>query len=165
MKVPVKHAKRCILSSNKNMLDLNLQVSAKHSSKEVSTSNGYGAKVIKRDAGRNRSRGDEESPKKRKLDVLDIKKRNYNYKTELCKFFLNKSCTRGDDCTYSHDTHKYPCKAFHLRNNCSRKNCMFSHEPIKPEILKQLEAEEFSAKTENGNIFISPLEKREDTPK
>ncbi len=66
----------------------------------------------------------------------------FNYKTQLCKFFVRGLCNRGMECTFSHDTRAFPCHAYHLRNNCPRKVCRFSHVPITLEQLKQLKEEE-----------------------
>ncbi|KAM0675750.1 Zinc finger CCCH domain-containing protein 6 [Gurleya vavrai] len=62
-----------------------------------------------------------------------------NFKTEICKFFLKKACTKGEKCSFSHDTTKFPCKAYHLRKNCTRKICNFSHEPIDQFALEKLQ--------------------------
>ncbi|KAG0440009.1 Zinc finger CCCH domain-containing protein 4 [Dictyocoela muelleri] len=80
--------------------------------------------------------------------------RQRHYRTQLCKFHLNKSCTRGDACTYSHDLKMFPCKAFHVRKNCRRKNCPFSHEPLCEEDLNKLLEDEHPDKI----ILFSPLE-------
>ncbi|CAD25870.1 putative zinc finger protein [Encephalitozoon cuniculi GB-M1] len=61
-----------------------------------------------------------------------------NYRTILCKFFLMNSCKHGDSCTYSHDTSKFPCKAFHLKGNCTRKDCPFSHEPLSGAAMEEM---------------------------
>ncbi|AFM99245.1 hypothetical protein KMI_02g04100 [Encephalitozoon hellem] len=61
-----------------------------------------------------------------------------NYRTILCKFFLMNSCKHGDNCTYSHNTSKFPCKAFHIRKNCIRKDCPFSHEPLSDEAMEEI---------------------------
>lgn len=66
----------------------------------------------------------------------------FNYKTQLCKFFIKGLCNRGGECTFSHDTRSFPCHAYHLRNNCSRKVCRFSHVPITLEQLRLLREEE-----------------------
>lgn len=77
-----------------------------------------------------------------------------NYRTQLCKFHLSKTCTKGDKCTYSHDLKKFPCKAFHLRNNCNRKICPFSHQPLNDDELERLKED---AKCEDLNI-ASPFD-------
>lgn len=65
-----------------------------------------------------------------------------SYRTILCKFFLMSSCKHGDSCSYSHDTSKFPCKAFHLRRSCTRRSCPFSHEPISDAAMKALVEEQ-----------------------
>jgi cleavage and polyadenylation specificity factor subunit 4 len=75
-----------------------------------------------------------------------------NYRTALCKFFLTNSCKRGDSCAYSHDTSQFPCRAFHIKKSCTRKNCGFSHEKVSGELLEEMEG----AKTEE-TFFMSTL--------
>ncbi|KCZ80625.1 hypothetical protein H312_01951 [Anncaliia algerae PRA339] len=69
-------------------------------------------------------------------------KRPYSYKKALCKFFIKNACTKGEECTYSHEVKAFPCHAYHLRDNCTRKNCKFSHLPITIEQLRELKKEE-----------------------
>ncbi|KAM0687445.1 hypothetical protein COBT_001315 [Conglomerata obtusa] len=80
-----------------------------------------------------------------------------NYKTQLCRFFLSKSCTKGNDCHYSHDLKKFPCKAFHLRKNCRRNKCSFSHDPIDQLTLDRLKETEVYEKEEKHE-FVSHLQ-------
>lgn len=74
----------------------------------------------------------------------DVERHPINYRTALCKFFMVNSCTRGDTCAYSHDMSQFPCKAFHLKKNCTKKNCPFSHElntgefPMEEEEIKEI---------------------------
>jgi cleavage and polyadenylation specificity factor subunit 4 len=75
-----------------------------------------------------------------------------NYRTALCKFFLVNSCKKGESCAYSHDTSQFPCRAFHIKKNCTKKNCGFSHEKASEEALQELEG----PKTEELQ-FISTL--------
>lgn len=85
----------------------------------------------------------ETAPLKRtKRDEGSELQKPLNYKTQLCKFFIKGLCNRGQDCTFSHDTKAFPCHAYHLRDNCTRKVCRFSHLPITLEQLKQLREEE-----------------------
>lgn len=72
----------------------------------------------------------------------DIQKKHYAYKTQLCKFYIKGICTRGQECTFSHDSRSFPCFAYHLRDNCTRKACKFSHAPITLEQLNQLKEDE-----------------------
>lgn len=68
-------------------------------------------------------------------------------KTELCKYWLNGSCIKGEQCVYSHEKSKYPCKYYHLNNNCKYgDNCRYfflflfsySHDKIDNEMLEHL---------------------------
>lgn len=77
-----------------------------------------------------------------------------NNSDKICKFFLNNSCLKGENCSFSHNIRKFPCKAFHLKKNCSRKICTYSHEPVSlSEFNKMMEEEIRENKT-----FISPFQ-------
>ena len=45
------------------------------------------------------------------------------FKRDLCKYFLNGVCTKGDKCTYSHIINDFPCKYFITLGNCDNKEC------------------------------------------
>lgn len=47
------------------------------------------------------------------------------FKRDLCKYFLNGVCTRGDKCTYSHIIKDFPCKYFITLGNCDNKECRY----------------------------------------
>ena len=50
------------------------------------------------------------------------------HKKELCKFYLSNTCAKGDKCLYSHNLKDYPCKFYHARGFCENcENCRFSH--------------------------------------
>ena len=50
------------------------------------------------------------------------------HKKELCKFYLSNTCSKGDKCLYSHNLKDYPCKFYHARGFCENcDNCRFSH--------------------------------------
>ncbi|EPR79695.1 Zinc finger protein [Spraguea lophii 42_110] len=55
--------------------------------------------------------------------IEDVEITKPRIKKELCRFFINKACNRGDACTYSHDIEKFLCKD----SNCKIKNCMGNH--------------------------------------
>lgn len=38
--------------------------------------------------------------------------------TELCKYVLTGSCNKGEECLYSHDFKSFPCKFFHAIGYC-----------------------------------------------
>lgn len=45
-----------------------------------------------------------------------------------CKFFLKNSCTKGNECTYSHDLGNAKQCKFHMLGYCKKgKNCSFLH--------------------------------------
>ena len=60
------------------------------------------------------------------------------HKKELCKFFLSGKCAKGDKCLYSHDLSEIPCKFFHGLGFCENfQNCQFSHERLNEQELKE----------------------------
>ena len=60
------------------------------------------------------------------------------HKKELCKFYLSGKCTKGDKCLYSHDLSEIPCKYFHGLGFCDNlNNCPFSHERLDQEGVKE----------------------------
>ena len=56
----------------------------------------------------------------------------------VCKYILHaKGCTRQENCLYSHDVHKLPCRFYHAWGRCaSGDTCRFSHAEIKSQLLK-----------------------------
>ena len=74
-------------------------------------------------------------------------------KKELCKFFLSGNCSKGDKCLYSHNLKEIPCKFFHGRGLCENyEKCPFSHNR-----LNQSEIMEFIK--ENENFLIETKKK------
>ena len=60
------------------------------------------------------------------------------HKKELCKFFLSGKCLKGDKCLYSHDLSEIPCKFYHGLGFCENfQNCPFSHERLDMEGIKE----------------------------
>lgn len=58
------------------------------------------------------------------------------HKKELCKFFLSGNCNKKDKCLYSHNLKEYPCKFFHVRGFCENfDQCRFSHERLNDEAI------------------------------
>ncbi|XP_063804157.1 zinc finger CCCH domain-containing protein 6 isoform X2 [Pseudophryne corroboree] len=50
-------------------------------------------------------------------------------KKEICKFYIQGYCTRGENCIYMHG--KFPCKFYHTGVMCYQgDNCKFSHEDL-----------------------------------
>ena len=45
------------------------------------------------------------------------------FKRDLCKYYLNGVCTKGDNCTYSHIIKDFPCKYYITLGNCDNKEC------------------------------------------
>ncbi|XP_073495635.1 zinc finger CCCH domain-containing protein 6 [Phyllobates terribilis] len=53
-------------------------------------------------------------------------------KKEICKFYIQGFCTRGENCIYMHG--EFPCKFHHTGAKCyQRDNCKFSHDPLTDE--------------------------------
>ena len=60
------------------------------------------------------------------------------HKKELCKFYLSGKCAKGENCLYSHDLSEIPCKFFHGLGFCENfQNCPFSHERLDEEGIKE----------------------------
>lgn len=50
-------------------------------------------------------------------------------KKEMCKFYVQGYCTRGENCLYLHN--EYPCKFYHTGTKCYQgQHCKFSHAPL-----------------------------------
>lgn len=75
--------------------------------------------------------------------VLEEKREEKRY---LCKYYVKAVCTRGNNCTFSHNLGKFPCKLFYLKKNCRRRNCPFSHAPITAQELEALKTEGWEEK-------------------
>ncbi|XP_008698346.1 zinc finger CCCH domain-containing protein 8 isoform X3 [Ursus maritimus] len=58
-------------------------------------------------------------------------------KKEMCKFYVQGYCTRGENCLYLHN--EYPCKFYHTGTKCYQgEYCKFSHSPLTPETQELL---------------------------
>ncbi|OCT77778.1 zinc finger CCCH domain-containing protein 6 [Xenopus laevis] len=50
-------------------------------------------------------------------------------KREICKFYIQGYCTKGDNCLYMHN--EFPCKFYHTGAKCYQgDNCKFSHDSL-----------------------------------
>ncbi|XP_075419249.1 zinc finger CCCH domain-containing protein 8 [Tenrec ecaudatus] len=50
-------------------------------------------------------------------------------KKEMCKFYVQGYCNRGENCLYLHN--EYPCKFYHTGTKCYQgEHCKFSHAPL-----------------------------------
>ncbi|XP_021113621.1 zinc finger CCCH domain-containing protein 6 isoform X1 [Heterocephalus glaber] len=57
---------------------------------------------------------------------------------EICKFYLQGYCTKGENCIYMHS--EFPCKFYHSGAKCYQgDNCKFSHDDLTKETKKLLE--------------------------
>lgn len=58
-------------------------------------------------------------------------------KKEMCKFYVQGYCTRGENCLYLHN--EYPCKFYHTGTKCYQgQHCKFSHAPLTTETQELL---------------------------
>ena len=61
---------------------------------------------------------------------------------ELCKYFMQNNCQRGDNCSYSHQTKLFPCKWIHATGMCDKgEGCRFSHQILNPREIQKFMAE------------------------
>ncbi|XP_008838581.1 zinc finger CCCH domain-containing protein 6 isoform X1 [Nannospalax galili] len=59
-------------------------------------------------------------------------------KKEICKFYLQGYCTKGEHCIYMHN--EFPCKFYHSGAKCYQgDNCKFSHDDLTKETKKLLD--------------------------
>nr|XP_033792728.1 zinc finger CCCH domain-containing protein 6 [Geotrypetes seraphini] len=59
-------------------------------------------------------------------------------KKEICKFYIQGYCTKGENCIYMHN--EFPCKFYHTGAICYQgNNCKFSHAPLTDETKELLE--------------------------
>ncbi|XP_023374591.1 zinc finger CCCH domain-containing protein 8 isoform X1 [Otolemur garnettii] len=59
-------------------------------------------------------------------------------KKEMCKFYVQGYCTRGENCLYLHN--EYPCKFYHTGTKCYQgEYCKFSHAPLTAETQELLD--------------------------
>lgn len=75
---------------------------------------------------------------------------------DICRYYLVGACQKGDNCVYSHDFSTFPCRYYHLENECRDRNCRFSHQPITPERkleLMKIYMPDTLAKSEPENPF------------
>ncbi|XP_005365709.1 zinc finger CCCH domain-containing protein 8 [Microtus ochrogaster] len=58
-------------------------------------------------------------------------------KKEMCKFYVQGYCTKGENCLYLHN--EYPCKFYHTGTKCYQgDHCNFSHAPLTAETQELL---------------------------
>ncbi|XP_055984846.1 zinc finger CCCH domain-containing protein 8 isoform X1 [Sorex fumeus] len=58
-------------------------------------------------------------------------------KKEMCKFYVQGYCTRGENCLFLHN--EYPCKFYHTGAKCYQgEYCKFSHAPLTAETQELL---------------------------
>ncbi|XP_055984826.1 zinc finger CCCH domain-containing protein 6 isoform X1 [Sorex fumeus] len=59
-------------------------------------------------------------------------------KKEICKFYLQGYCTKGENCIYMHN--EFPCKFYHTGAKCYQGDkCKFSHDDLTKETKKLLD--------------------------
>ncbi|XP_019399636.1 PREDICTED: zinc finger CCCH domain-containing protein 6 [Crocodylus porosus] len=59
-------------------------------------------------------------------------------KKEICKFYIQGYCTKGENCIYMHN--EFPCKFYHTGAKCYQGDkCKFSHAPLTAETKELLD--------------------------
>ena len=79
---------------------------------------------------------------------------------QMCKYFKNNCCLKGEDCLFSHALSTFPCKFFHTRGHClDMESCRFSHEVqlLRKFMIFQVVALESSLLWDSFVIFLSSL--------
>ena len=79
---------------------------------------------------------------------------------QMCKYFKNNCCLKGEDCLFSHALSTFPCKFFHTRGHClDMESCRFSHEVqlLKKIMIFQVIALESSLLWDSFVIFLTLL--------
>lgn len=71
----------------------------------------------------------------------------------VCKFFLSNSCLKGENCSFLHDLRRVPCRAYHIRKNCHRRICTFSHNPVSIAVYNKMKEDDLKER----KSFISPF--------
>lgn len=56
-------------------------------------------------------------------------------KKDVCKFFMNGNCKKGDKCDFIHDWNF--CRDIFFKGECFRENCRFNHRPKVENIRKK----------------------------
>lgn len=58
-------------------------------------------------------------------------------KKEICKYYIQGYCSKGEYCHYYHET--FPCKYIHTKGYCKNGDkCRFSHAPLTMEAKELL---------------------------
>lgn len=71
----------------------------------------------------NNSAQDQEHPQGEMLTGLTYLQFK-NLRRDLCKYFLNGNCKKGDKCTFSHVLKDFPCKFLTAFGHCDNgENC------------------------------------------
>ncbi|KAI8334549.1 hypothetical protein BD560DRAFT_340595, partial [Blakeslea trispora] len=58
----------------------------------------------------------------------------------VCQFFKTNSCSKLDDCEFSHDLSIEPCRFHFLKGKCNNQFCSYSHAPLTNESREMLRA-------------------------
>lgn len=70
-----------------------------------------------------RERSRDKENEKDKNNLYQSKTYQKPFKRDLCKYYLNGICTKGDNCSYSHITKDFPCKYYIIFGKCNQKEC------------------------------------------
>lgn len=59
------------------------------------------------------------------VPIKQRKRHNPYFSNILCRYFASNSCTKGEDCIFSHNPSNFPCVN---DSTCDKVNCDFKHE-------------------------------------
>jgi CCCH-type zinc finger len=94
------------------------------------------------------------------LQVPDKLKRKHSphFSNVLCKFYLKNSCSRGQECSFSHDPSQFPCNNQLQNRNCLRQHCQFKHDTSNSDRdVSYHQGSSNSESAEEKKLFVSPF--------
>ena len=81
-----------------------------------------------------------------------------HFSNVLCKFYAKGSCSRGDDCIFSHDIAQFPCSNQTASKNCTKPNCLYKHDNVPTNDYREInEQQSNSPSADERKLFISPF--------
>lgn len=92
-----------------------------------------------------------------KMPILLEKKHTPYFSNILCKFFVKNSCTKGEECIFSHDFSQFQCPSMASNESCNELDCKYSHNNVKSEVDASLSACVSNELSIAEKVFMSPF--------